>query len=210
MNELASMSDRRMKVSEVAEALGFSQDTIYNSAKELFPELFSRGKTAYLDEAQVTAVKMNLRKNSEVAMQPKTSLEKALLIKQAMQFQQEIIEGLQEENADLKAKIENDKDKVELAERMLLSEDVFSLEATAKSLKLPYGVIKFAAKLRNGGILRTQSWNLPYQKHVDAGYLVVVNVIKDCGGAERVFPTTRVTPRGLLWLSRTRERWDVE
>jgi len=210
MNELANVNDRSMKVSEVAEALGFSRDTIYNSAKELFPELFSRGKTAYLDEAQVTAVKMNLRKNSEVAMQPKTSLEKALLIKQAMQFQQEIIEGLQEENADLKAKIENDKDKVELAERMLLSEDVLSLEATAKSLKLSYGVIKFAAKLRDGGILMTQSRNLPYQKHVDAGYLVVVNVIKDCGGAERIFPTTRVTPRGLLWLSRTRERWDAE
>ena len=37
-------------------------------------------------------------------MQPKTDLEKALLIKQAMQLQQEIIENLQKENTALISK----------------------------------------------------------------------------------------------------------
>jgi len=136
--------------------------------------------------------------------------EPALVMARALQVADRQVKALSGRVFALEHKVEEDRPKVELAERMLLSEDVLSLEATAKSLKLPYGVIKFAAKLRDGGILMTQSWNLPYQKHVDAGYLVVVNVIKDCGGAERIFPTTRVTPRGLLWLSRTRERWDVE
>jgi phage antirepressor YoqD-like protein len=67
MNEVTKRGDRRMTVREVAEALGVSPDTVYNSAKELFPDLFSPGKTTYLDEKQVTAVKMNLRKNSELA-----------------------------------------------------------------------------------------------------------------------------------------------
>jgi len=206
MNEMANINDRRMKVSEVAEALGLSQDKVYRSAKELFPGAFSTGKTAYLDEAQVTALKYNLRKTAEVMAAPKTSLEKALLIRQAMQFQQEIIEGLQEENAELKNKIEADRPKVELAERALLSEDVLSLDTTAKSLKLPYGVIKFAARLREMAILKEHPKNIPYQQYVNQGYFVVDNVVRDCGGVDRVFPTARVTPKGLAWLSGMREK----
>ena len=176
MNELANVNDRSMKVSEVAEALGFSRDTIYNSAKELFPELFSRGKTAYLDEAQVTAVKMNLRKNSEVAMQPKTSLEKALLIKQAMQFQQEIIEGLQEENADLKAKIEADEDKVRLYKTCMESNGWQSISDVAKKLNRPglgpNNLHKFL--LREKVLFRnSRGYNVPYQGYIDRGYFRV-------------------------------------
>ena len=78
MNELAA--GKTMTVREVADVLGVSPDTVYNSAKELFPDLFSSGKTTYLNEKQVTAVKMNLRKNSEVALQPKTDLEKTLTV----------------------------------------------------------------------------------------------------------------------------------
>ena len=100
MKKIANQNDKRMTVREVADALGLSPDTIYNSARELYPEAFSPGKTTYLTEAQATAVKLNLRKNSEVVMQPKTDLEKALLIQQAMQFQQEIIEKLQERIAE--------------------------------------------------------------------------------------------------------------
>ena len=216
MNELASMSDRRMKVSEVAEALGVTDGAIKKHVREMYPDLMRNGFNTYLNEEQITTIKQKMLSTTQV-VGAITDIEAMQMLARAgehlkARYEQEQRARIEAENnvARLESKIEADEDKVELAERMLLSEDVFSLEATAKSLKLPYGVIKFAAKLRNGGILRTQSWNLPYQKHVDAGYLVVVNVIKDCGGAERVFPTTRVTPRGLLWLSRTRERWDVE
>ena len=112
MNELANMNDRRMTVKEVAGAMGLSQDKVYRSARELFPRAFTAGKTAYLDEAQITALKYNLRKTAEVMVMPKTSLEKALLIKQAMQLQQEMVEELQAENAGLKAKIETDRPKI--------------------------------------------------------------------------------------------------
>jgi len=216
MNELANVNDRRMKVSEVAEALGVTDGAIKKHVREMYPDLMRNGFNTYLNEEQITTIKQKMLSTTQV-VGAITDIEAMQMLARAgehlkARYEQEQRARIEAENnvARLESKIEADEDKVELAERMLLSEDVFSLEATAKSLKLPYGVIKFAAKLRNGGILRTQSWNLPYQKHVDAGYLVVVNVIKDCGGAERVFPTTRVTPRGLLWLSRTRERWDVE
>jgi hypothetical protein len=53
------------------------------------------GKPYYaLNEAQVTAVKMNLRKNSEVISQPKTELEKELIVQQALVCQQEKINTL--------------------------------------------------------------------------------------------------------------------
>jgi predicted transcriptional regulator len=89
MNEPARQGDRRMTVREVAEALGVSQNTILNSIKSLESQSqkiaigkiqSSHGGKPYyvLGEAQVTAVKMNLLKNSEVISQPKTDLEKEL------------------------------------------------------------------------------------------------------------------------------------
>jgi len=202
MNELASMSDRRMKVSEVAEALGFSQDTIYNSAKELFPELFSRGKTAYLDEAQVTAVKMNLRKNSEVAMQPKTSLEKALLIKQAMQFQQEMVEELQAENAGLKAKIETDRPKVEFFDAVAGSGDCIDMREVAAVLNLPgWGRNKIFAFLRERGVLDGR--NLPYREYQDRGYFrVIEQKWTTSEGETRVSLKTLACQRGVDFIRR--------
>jgi phage antirepressor YoqD-like protein len=65
------------------------------------------GKPYYvLNEAQVTAVKMNLRKNLEVAAMPKTALEKKLIVAQAMQYLQEEIEELRARNAEMKPKAE--------------------------------------------------------------------------------------------------------
>ena len=55
MKELVNTNDGRMTVREVADALGISPDTVYNSAKELFPDIFVPKKTTYLNEAQVWA-----------------------------------------------------------------------------------------------------------------------------------------------------------
>jgi phage antirepressor YoqD-like protein len=93
-----STDGKRMTIKEVSVALGVSADTIYNSAKSLFPELFRKGKATCLNEVQVTEVKMNLRKNSEVASMPKTDLEKKLIVAQAIQILQEEIEVLKKQN----------------------------------------------------------------------------------------------------------------
>ena len=208
MNEVAIANDRRMTIREVADTLGLSPDTVYNSAKELFPDIFVPKKTTYLNEAQVTAVKMNFRKNSEVMKQPKTDLEKALMIKQAMQFQQEIIDTLQTENTGLKSRIDADRPKVELAERAMMSKGTFSMSEAAKEMKLGYGDVTLFQKLRAAGLMQTDPKNQPYQQHVGQGYFVVDMAVKRCGETDRVFATTRVTAKGIAWLLRTKERWD--
>lgn len=99
MKDLAT--EKTMTIKEIADILGKDESTIRKIGKELFPELFQNGKTTFLNETHVTAIKLNLGKNSDL---PKTELEKELLIFQAMQFQQEKISKLQTENGELKPK----------------------------------------------------------------------------------------------------------
>ena len=91
MKAITNCEEKRMTVKEVAAALGVSENTIRRSLNALFPDLAKNGKVTLLDEAQVTAIKLNSRKNATVTQSPKTRLEKALLIKQAMALQEELI-----------------------------------------------------------------------------------------------------------------------
>jgi excisionase family DNA binding protein len=77
MNEPARQGDKRMTVREVAEVLGVSTDTIKNCIRDLFPDLMRNGRTTYLNEAQVTTVKMNLRKIHRLPPCQKRTLEKS-------------------------------------------------------------------------------------------------------------------------------------
>lgn len=65
--------EQKMTVKEVAAALGKDESTIRKIGKELFPGAFKNGKKTLLTEVQITAIKLNLGKNSEL---PKTQLEK--------------------------------------------------------------------------------------------------------------------------------------
>lgn len=91
-----------MTVRQVAIILDKDESTIRKIGKNLFPNIFQNGKTTYLTEAQVTAIKLNLGKNSEL---PKTKLEKQLLIRQAIQLQDELIAELQAENQQLSSTV---------------------------------------------------------------------------------------------------------
>jgi phage antirepressor YoqD-like protein len=177
MREPTASGDKRMTVREVAEALGVSIDTVYNSIKEIESQSeenrFGKvqgshgGKPYYvLDEAQVTAVKMNLRKNSEVAAQPKTRLEKALLIQQAMQFQNELVEELQKENVALKAENVVLKPKAEYHDRLVDAKGLTNFRDTAKELGIPEK--KFISiLLQKKYVYRDKSGDLrPYAEHM--------------------------------------------
>ncbi|MDR1902010.1 MAG: phage antirepressor KilAC domain-containing protein [Treponema sp.] len=71
MNELARQGDKRMTVKEVAEALGVHYDTVASHVKQLFPELVRNGITTYLDDVQVTAVKLEIQKSHNLRNSPK-------------------------------------------------------------------------------------------------------------------------------------------
>jgi DNA-binding Lrp family transcriptional regulator len=100
MKEMTIEGNRRMTVKEVADALNLDVSTIQKRAREMFPESIRNGATTYLNEVQVTAIKLALTSNghlgqSSEVVNAKTPLEKQLLIRQAMALQDEIIAELQ-------------------------------------------------------------------------------------------------------------------
>jgi hypothetical protein len=89
-----------MTVKETAEVLGVSRQSVYRAMEKAgLSDLSKNGQATHLNEAQVTAVKLNLEKKFEV----KTRLEKAMLIQQAMRLQDELIAELKTENARLES-----------------------------------------------------------------------------------------------------------
>jgi phage antirepressor YoqD-like protein len=179
-----------MTVREAAEVLGVAHDKITRKVRELFPDLVQKGITTYLNEAQVTAVKMAItsqlaamiptqncvgRENEPAAkvVSAKTRLEKALLIQQAMRFQDEIIAEMEAENAALRAKSENGRPKVEFFDRAADSRDAVSLRDAASVLNMPgWGRNKIFALLRESGIIDGR--NIPYREYQDRGLFRVI------------------------------------
>ncbi|GHU82775.1 hypothetical protein FACS189468_7320 [Spirochaetia bacterium] len=190
MNEMTAYGDKRMTVKEVADTLGLSPDTVKISIRELFPDLMQNGKTTYLNEAQVTAVKFNLRKNSQVTLQPKTALEKALLVQQAILLQQEIIENLQKENEEMKPK-------VAFFDQVADSRDAIQMRDVAAVLNVPgYGRNSLFEFLRKKGVL--DSRNVPYRKYQDQGYFrVIEQKWTDNEGETHISLKTLVYQRGV-------------
>lgn len=94
--------DKSMTIKEVALIFNKDESTIRKIGKEIFPELFKNGIETRFKESHVTAIKLNLGKNSEL---PKTELEKKLIIFQAMQFLNEEIDILKSENKKLESTV---------------------------------------------------------------------------------------------------------
>ena len=173
MNDLAVHGDRRMTVKEVAEVLGVHYDTVASRVKQMFPELVKNGITTYLDEAHVTTIKLDIQnsqpanlRNAPKVQNAKTDMEKALLIRQAMQFQQEIIDTLQ-------AKVEEDRPKVEFFNQVADSADALQMRDVAAILNIPeWGRNTIFEFLRKQGVL--DSRNIPYREYQDQGYFRVI------------------------------------
>ncbi|MCP4988509.1 MAG: hypothetical protein GY928_21395 [Colwellia sp.] len=112
-----------MTVKEVATVLNVSADLIKKRIRELYPDKMINGKTTYLTESEVTAVKLRIEQNSSLATyddrnrlvdMPKTNLEEELLIQQAMVLQQNKIVRLEQEKNLLQ--LENKTLQIELDE----------------------------------------------------------------------------------------------
>ena len=198
MNELST--ERIMTVKEVAEALTCSIDLIQKKVKEYFPEIVENGKTTYLNEIQVTKIKLDIEKNPYLrqSSEVKTDLEKALLIKQAMQFQDEIIESLQKENADLKQKVIEDKPKVEFFDTVTESLDAIDMGQAAKVLNLGIGRNQLFEFLRGQSVLMSD--NLPFQKYIDCGYFRVIEKKYSANGEPHINFKTVVYQTGLSYI----------
>ena len=130
--------------------------------------------------------------STEVAV-VKTPLEKALVIKQALEYQQEMIEQLQAENAELKPK-------AAFSDLAIQSENVMSMNHAAKVLKLGFGDRTLFKSLREKGILMAD--NVPYQEYINRGYFVVDENPILIGANIQIKRVTKVTQKGMMWLAR--------
>lgn len=180
-----------MTVRQVAEVLQVNPETVKTYIREIFPELMSNGKTTYLNEAQVTAIKLKIESNPYLqrSLQVHTALEKQLIIHQAMQFQQEMIAELQTENDVMRPKaIAYDK--------FLAPDKAIPMSQAAKLLNT--GRNKLFAELRANKILMSD--NTPYQPYT--GYFKVTFDTKNINGKEVNFPVTLVTPKGIDYIAK--------
>lgn len=181
MNELANV----MTVKELANVLGKDESTIRKIGKELFPESFRNGLKTYLNEGQVTAIKLQLGKNSEL---PKTNLEKELIIQQAMIFQQEKIRVLEKENEEMKPKAIS-------YDIFINTENVHDMSEVAKMVKT--GRNKLFRLLRENNVLKSN--NEPYQQYVDNKYFEVKQKVIATGESKAV---TKVTAKGIIFIEK--------
>ena len=181
---MAVSTERTMTVREVAEILNLDPRTIQMKVKELFPDLVQERKTTYLNERQVTMVKMSCEKKFAV----QTDLEKELIIQQALMFQKEKILDLEQENRTLRIK-------AEVADQIANSEGLFCLTDMGKIIGThPRKIIWWLEEI--GVLYRRKRTRvlLPRTVFQDRGYFKV-NI-----DPEKSKEQTMVTPRGLEWV----------
>lgn len=166
MNELVSKSEKTMTTKEVAQALNVDVKTVQRAVVTLqttstnFPK-FSQGQRAVYNEEQVTAIKLELQNHSKVnALSPKTTLEKQLLIQQAMQLQAEMIAELQAENEAQKQRLAIAEPKAKWYDDFADCTGLIEIGVVGKHLE-PYGLgaLKIFDRLKADGIIYEKTVN---------------------------------------------------
>jgi len=104
--------------------------------------------------------------------------------------------------ADLAEKLDQQKPLVAFAETCAASQDSILVRELAK-LMSKHGINTGEHRLYR--ILR--AWKMifprstePYQEYIDRGYFEVVQMAKEIAGDTRLFKTTRVTPKGQIYI----------
>lgn len=190
MNELSK--EKTMTIKEVAEVFGTSVETITLKVRELFPDKMKHGKTTYLNEKEVTLIKLNSVKKYEA----ETDLEMMLLQKKLDAWKDRKIETLQNnlnialsENQVLKPKaLEYD--------LFISGKDFQEVGIVAKSFNI--GRNKFFEMLRKEKILMNN--NLPYAEYKK--YFKVVYKPVSINGVIDNKPVTLFNPSGISYIAK--------
>lgn len=205
MNEIST--EKTMTTKELAEILGVDVKTIQRTADKLFDinvvkSISTGGRpTKVFNEAQATAIKIELQNHSKIAQNGfdtfsiTNDLEAWELQKRLDAYKDRRIAELTAENAEQKA----------IIDRIENGKGCYSINQTAKALKLPFGNIKLFELLRNNGILNSD--NSPRQEQINAGHFkVVVKFINETVGNK---PVTLTTGKGLVYLAK-RLKTDID
>lgn len=205
MNELVKNGDKRMTVKEVAAALNCDDETVRRHVKALWPDIFQNGKTTYLDESMVTAVKVGIERSGRndlrnVAELPNTELEMLMLDEKVSRWKSQRIAELLKQVDLQKVKIGELEPKAEFYDAVTGSKDTIDIGEASKVLGIPgYGRNNLFAFLREKGVL--QDNNQPYQTYIDRGYFRTIEtkyIEKD--GTEHINIKTVVYQKGLDFI----------
>ena len=188
---------QKMTTKEVADILGVDVKTVQRAALSLDMDVERSGSshTMLFDEAQVTAIKLEIENHSKVnALTPKTNLERQLIIQQAMQIQAEMIEELQNKVSRLEPA-------ANFAYQLCSSKDTIEIGECAKVLNKNIGRNRLFEFLRNSNVL--QSNNIPYQKYIDAGYFrVIESKYLTPNGETKISLKTVVFQKGVAYINK--------
>ena len=188
---------QKMTTKEVADILGVDVKTVQRAALSLDMDVERSGSshTMLFDEAQATAIKLEIENHSKVnALTPKTNLERQLIIQQAMQIQAEMIEELQ-------SKVSRLEPAANFAYQLCSSKDTIEIGECAKVLNKNIGRNRLFEFLRNNNVL--QSNNIPYQKYIDAGYFrVIESKYVTPNGETKISLKTVVFQKGVVYINK--------
>ena len=200
VEELANkweVAQRTITTRELADALGVDVKTIQRAVDSLDINVARVGSnhTMVFTEEQATAIKIAIENHSKVnALTPKTTLEKQLIIQQAMQLQQEMIAELQNKVAKLEPA-------AEFAYQICSSKDAIDIGNCAKVLNRNIGRNRLFEFLRNKNIL--QQDNIPYQKYIDSGYFRVIETkFTIPSGETKISLKTLVLQKGVAYINK--------
>ena len=173
-------AEKTMTVKEVADVLGVTERTVQRHLKAIRESLdnvveVKNGVQTSITEAEVTLIKKKIETSGRndiivPSALPKTNLEKQLLIRQAMQLQNEIIAELEAENERLKIENAEAKPKAEYYDTLIERGNSTNLRNTAKELGLQEK--QFIKQLQLDGYLYRDKKNqlCPYAEYVKKGY----------------------------------------
>lgn len=194
---------KTLTVKELAQIMDVSTDTIKNCIKRIIPNKMQKGKTTYLDKEEIAFISKELKSNSQVLNQ--LTYEAGSQVKNTTTELEVIGNAIQAFNAlqDLYNQKEIEYKKV-IAEQKKVIDTIeggkgcYSMNQTAKALKLPYGNITLYKVLRELNILNED--NTPKQNQIKNGnFKVVVKHINDKIGNKIV---TLTTSKGIVYLAK--------
>lgn len=195
MNQVAT--EKLMTIADLEQLFKVDSRSIRRAIDRHFPGILKNGKKTYLNEIQVTAIKLELDKHHNLggtAELPKTALEKQLLIQQAMMIQQEMINELLP--------------KVDAFNQFLGTENLHRMDEAARSLRIGKNIL-YRLLRKNKVFFLQNGCNLPYQEYMDSGYFQVKEMVKRINDKDTSIPVIYCTARGMSFLARFMKRVGV-
>jgi phage antirepressor YoqD-like protein len=186
MNSLST--EKTMIIKEVAKALNVNEITIRRIIQEIYPDKLQHGKITYLNEIEVTAIKLTLQ-NSDKYVGVETDLEMLLWSKKVDAWKDKKIEILLVDNERMKPK--------EIAfDTFLSAENSLPVGDVGKLFGI--GRTKFFQMLRDAEIL--DSHNVPFKDYLHHFEVIIKPIV--INNKIKNIPVTMIRSSGIDYIQK--------